>query len=163
RARSFWLHTRRTFWVVLIAVTVFGLWVVADESGSSRLQARYLSEYARNLTFFVQPGPAADTKFAPGGPYDLRLGYRHLPRSLSARPRASCPTPDRARLSRDPAGPGVFGLPPAYREKARLGLALVDCPAPPLSSERFPERISDRFEAIPPVLVDTLLFIEDQA
>src|SRR5262249_32913701 len=163
RARSFWLHTRRTFWVVLIAVTVFGLWVVADESGSSRLQARYLSEYARNLTFFVQPGPAADTKFAPGGPYDLRLGYSHLPGFLNALAARSYVITEQARVSPELARLADFGLSPVYREKDQVGLALVDCAGQPLYSERFPERIYDRFEAIPPVLVDTLLFIEDQA
>src|SRR5262249_11238837 len=50
-----------------------------------------------------------------------------------------------------------------YREKDQTGLTLFDCRGQPMFSARFPERVYHRFETIPPVLVDTLLFIEDQA
>ncbi|HEU0199903.1 MAG TPA: transglycosylase domain-containing protein, partial [Burkholderiaceae bacterium] len=54
------------------------------------------------------------------------------------------------------------GFFPIYREKNQAGLELRDCRAEPLFGARFPQRAYRRFEDVPPVLVDALLFIENQ-
>src|SRR5690606_34547108 len=49
-----------------------------------------------------------------------------------------------------------------YREKPQAGLAILDAGGAPLYSSRHPEFVYERFEDIPPLLVDALLFIENR-
>src|SRR3546814_4214705 len=49
-----------------------------------------------------------------------------------------------------------------YREKTQAGLALVDRDGQPIFVSRTPERAFDNFEAVPPLLVNTLPFIENR-
>jgi len=54
------------------------------------------------------------------------------------------------------------GLFAPYPEKNQAGFDLLDCRAEPFFSARLPQRAYGRFEAIPPRVVDALLFIEDR-
>ena len=49
-----------------------------------------------------------------------------------------------------------------YEEKDQAGLQLFDGTGAPLFSAQFPGRVYDSFEAIPPLVVNSLLFIEDR-
>ncbi len=141
----------------------FGLvWLMVDELQSSRLQARYLAEYARGITFHVEPGATQAIRFPRYGPYDTRLGYSELPTFLQSLAAAGYVITEQARISPQLAQLTDFGLFPTYREKDQAGLVLLDCDEQPLYSVRAPARVYDRFESIPPLLVDTLLFIENR-
>jgi membrane peptidoglycan carboxypeptidase len=54
------------------------------------------------------------------------------------------------------------GLFTPYREKTQAGLELLDCRGEALYVARYPARVWEGFEAVPPLLVDSLLFIEDR-
>ena len=54
---------------------------------------------------------------------------------------------------------GLFG---PYREKNQAGLTVRDCRAQTLLRTRVPERVYERFEEVPPLLVNALLFVEDR-
>src|SRR4029450_13638275 len=54
------------------------------------------------------------------------------------------------------------GLSVAYREKDAAGLDLAECHDQTLYAQRFPPRVYERFEDVPPLLVDSLLFIENR-
>ena len=54
------------------------------------------------------------------------------------------------------------GLDVIYPEKARAGLTLFDGAGRTLYSARYPHFIYDRFDAIPPLVVASLLFVEDR-
>ena len=136
-------------------------YLIADELQSSRLQASYLSEVARDLKFRVEPGPSSAVRFPHAGPYDERLGYSQIPAFLKRLTAQEYVVADQARMSSRLTELTDFGLFPAYHEKDRAGLDVLDCNDRPLYSVRFPERVYDRFESIPPLLVDALLFIEN--
>jgi len=54
------------------------------------------------------------------------------------------------------------GLDVIYPEKARAGLTLFDGGGRMIYTARYPHFIYDRFEAIPPLVVASLLFVEDR-
>ena len=53
----------------------------------------------------------------------------------------------------------VCNLP--YLEKNQAGLSVLDCNARPIYATRFPERVYAEFEAVPAVLVNSLVYIEN--
>ncbi|NPT37062.1 transglycosylase domain-containing protein [Paraburkholderia xenovorans] len=159
---------RRWFKWALAAAFLFALALAARfcqvEIETSRLQARYLSELTSDVGFSVAEGPSHSIRFpeADKGPYDSRLGYALLPsiqqRLLQRGFEISAQARDSERML-SLADNGLF-LP--YEEKDRAGLQLVDGTGAPLFAAQFPGRVYGNFEAIPPLVVNSLLFIEDR-
>lgn len=96
----------------------------------------------------------------PSGPYDVRYGYTlgtHFHDSLITNgfrqvEQAQSKNPEIAGLK----------LPPMYEEKANAGLDIVDSTGQTVHSVRFPRRVYPDFESIPPLLVKSLLFVENR-
>lgn len=131
------------------------------EARDSRLQARYFSELARGISWEMQPGANPELWLPQSGPYNVRLGYSGmkdmLPRLLAAGYDISA----QARQSeefRSIIGRGYY---PIYNEKSQAGLTLLDRNGASLYASRYPERQYGSFEAIPPVLVAALLYVEN--
>jgi membrane peptidoglycan carboxypeptidase len=145
----------------LVTLLLIG-WGAVLEMRTSFLQAFVVSRLARDMTFTVAPGPSQDIHFPTGGPHDERLGYAKLPsfiEALSTRhfvvEHQAVPSP---RLDQLGAADGYA----IYHEKGRAGLAVLDRAGAPLYAASYPERTYGDFTAIPPLVVDTLLFIEDR-
>ena len=152
----------RVFWVVVVMGGVALGAAVAIESRSSRLQAREFNRFAASLSYSVQPGPSDDVVYPGDGPFDKRLGYssldEFLPRLLKRDYLISRQThfsPELLRYSQR----GFF-VP--YQEKMQAGLSLTDCRGAPLYEFRYPQQLYPDFAAIPPVVVHSLLFIENR-
>ncbi|WP_323118348.1 transglycosylase domain-containing protein [Burkholderia alba] len=162
-AASIW---RRVAWL-LVALVAIGLIIVARlcqvEIETSRLQARYLSEYARDLAYRVDSGPSDRIRFPTDGPYDLRLGYAALPGFRQRLLEHGFVVTSQARQSERMLSLADYGLFPPYDEKDQTGLTLRDDTGAPLFAARYPQRIYPGFDAIPPVIVASLLFIEDRS
>ena len=138
---------------------VFGLVI---ELRTSWLQSELLSGAARSLTFEVQPGPSETIRYPSAGPYDERLGYVELPAFIE-RLRAQSFTVERqARLSPRHQAAIDRGAFPIYAEKTAAGLHVLDRSGAEVFSARFPERTYAEFEAVPRLVVETLLFIENR-
>ena len=157
-----WL--RLSLWGLLLAAAVIGTVLVLREARSSRLQARTLAQLGAELRYEVQPGPAGTIRF-PGpeaGPFDQRRGYTRLPGFISRLEARGFAVTAQAR---PPArllelqDQGLFAI---YRERNQAGLLLQDCRGDPLYAERLPRRVFQRYDAVPPVLVESLLFIENR-
>jgi membrane peptidoglycan carboxypeptidase len=153
----------RRLWLVLLALaSLAGVGAVVFELRTSTLQARRLSALARELGFRVEAGPSPTPYVPEGGPYDIRLGYARLPGFVERAQAAGFRVDGQARLSPRSKEILSWGLFPIYREKTRAGLRLLDQRGRPLYEARYPERVYERFEAIPPLVVKTLLFVEDR-
>jgi membrane peptidoglycan carboxypeptidase len=142
-----------------ISTLAFG---IAAEANTSWLQAGLLSGFARQLGFTLEPGPSPSIRFPDAGPYDQRLGYVELPAFIGRRDDRGFVVEQQARLSerhRKLVDRGVF---PIFREKTRAGLTILDRHDESVFTARFPGRIYESFEAVPPLVVDTLLFIENR-
>lgn len=135
---------------------------VAAEIRTSWLQSELLSAFGRQLSFTVESGPSANVRFPTGGPYDRRLGYATLPGFIERLRERGFSIEAQARLSdrhRQLIDLGGF---PIFHEKTQAGLTLLDHRGAPAFASRLPERVYRDFEAIPPLVVASLLFIENR-
>ncbi|MEP6971613.1 MAG: transglycosylase domain-containing protein [Betaproteobacteria bacterium] len=146
----------------LVSTFAVALWTVVDEVRTSRYQATRLAALDRKLQYAVRAGPSDAIRYPGNGPYDQRLGYHALPRFLDRLQTQGWQITDQARISPELQDVMDRGLFAPYAEKNQAGLALLDCRAEPLHVARLPQRAYGRFDAIPPLVVDTLLFIEDR-
>jgi membrane peptidoglycan carboxypeptidase len=159
---SRWKTLRRlSLWSLLAALAVLA-WMAIDEYQASSLQARYLSGLAKQLTFRVEPGPSHAIGYPGPGPYDQRLGYAQLPHYVDKLRGQGYEVTAQARMSPKMLELRDGGLSAAYREKDEAGLDLAECHGRTLYAQRFPQRVYGRFEDVPPLLVDSLLFIENR-
>jgi membrane peptidoglycan carboxypeptidase len=127
------------------------------------LQSTFFSRLAAQLDFEVGSGPSPSIRFPSAGPYDLRLGYTDLPRYIDRLDAQGYRIDGQARLSERHLATVERGAFPIYRERTQAGLALLDHRGTAMFEARFPERVYPDFDAVPPIVVATLLFIENRA
>ena len=117
----------------------------------------------RKLTFWMESGPSEAIRFPLPAPYDQRLGYSRLPDFIDQLTTAKdYSIRAQARNSPEMLKLGERGLFPIYHEKTQTGLRILDRDNQLLFSAAFPERVYGRFEDLPPVVVKTLLYIENR-
>ncbi len=132
------------------------------EIQTSWLEARVFTVWARQAWFAVEPGSSPAIRYPKHGPYDARLGYTRLPEFLDRLAGAGFRIESQARWSPAMARMADWGLYPPYQEKTQAGLTITGDRGEPLYAVRVPGRIYPDFEAIPPVIVRTLLFVENR-
>ena len=165
RFRSSWrTHRRRKAIVFALAVALLltSLAVYDELGGNSTLQAHNFHRLSREAGFHVAPGRSPSIRFPATGPLDQRLGYVELPRFLERLDAQGCSIASQARWSPRLSNLAEWGLFPPYREATQTGLQIRDRHGTTISAMRYPERVFQRFEDIPWLIVDTLLFIENR-
>ena len=155
-------HGWRAFWLLLLIIVVVVGLAVAKEMRTARFQAKELSRYAASLGYSVQPGPSDAIVYPGAGPFDRRLGYSALGEFLPRLLKRDYVIQAQARFS-----PGLMsyvnnGFFVPYPEKIQAGLTITDCRAAPLYQFKYPQQLYSSFDAIPPVVVQSLLFIENR-
>ncbi len=146
----------------LIAAVVGATLVVGKEIRTSELQARLLSFLSRELDFKLEPGPSPNIRFPESGPYDQRLGYVGIPAFIQRLEDRGFEVTAQARFSPRLASLFDRGFFTAYREINQTGLILFDRNGHLLFKATYPNQIYADFHAIPPVILNTLLFIENR-
>ena len=147
---------------VLLLIALAGVGILVWELLSSDIQAKYLSKTARKMTYVLQTEASSRIRFPHGGPYDLRMGYSQIP-AFTARLRGAGWRIDKqAKISIQMARAQDLGLNPPYREKNQGGLMLLDSAGKSIFQSHYPQRVYARFEDVPPVLANSLLFIENR-
>ncbi len=146
--------------ILLLVVGLVGL--IAWELLSSALEAKYLAKTAQKLTWQLRPGPSDRIRYPGQGPYDLRHGYSKLPDFLTRLDKAGWQIDQQARISIQMARVDDLGLFMPYHEKDQAGLSLLDSDGAQLYQSLHPTRVYNRFDDIPDVLVDALLYIENR-
>lgn len=136
--------------------------LVTHEVRTSQWQARYMSRLGKSLTYELQPGASDSIRYPHSGPYDERLGYERLPEFGERLLRHGFATTAQVRMSPDLVRLMDEGIFPPYREKNQAGLIVRDCNALTLAFERYPQRQYDSFDAVPKVVVASLLYVENQ-
>jgi len=153
---------RLVLWGTVTGFIVGSAYLVAAEMRSSAMQARYLSSLGADLTYRVEAGTSDAVRYPGAGPYDQRLGYTALPRFVQRLQKRGFAVAAQARFSPRLLKVVDRGFFPTYPEKTQAGLAIVDRDDQPLFSALYPARVYPEFEAIPPVVLRTLLFIENR-
>ncbi|PRA29210.1 transglycosylase domain-containing protein [Pseudomonas poae] len=153
---------RRGLWLsVLIALAALG-YALSREMDTAKWQARYLSHKAADLGYHLAPG-ASDAMVYPGaGPFDKRLGYSDLNGFLPRLIKRDYVIATQARFSDALMDYTRQGLFVPYAEKIQAGLSITDCRAAPLYQFIYPQQLYGDFTAIPPLVVNSLLFIENR-
>jgi len=146
--------------IFLLALVLIGL--VAWELVSSALEAKYLVKTAQKMTWQLQPGPSKRIHYPGNGPYDVRLGYHQLPEYLARLDPATWQIDQQAKITAQMERVGELGLFLPYHEKDQTGLSLLDSDGKLLYQGLHPTRVYGRFEDIPAVLVNALLYIENR-
>jgi len=132
------------------------------EAKTSTLQSRFFADLARQMRFQPGAGPSQAILFPEDGPYDRRLGYVGLPGFIARLQDEGYVIERQARVSDRFAW--YFrqsGIAP-YRAKSQAGLTLLDRDREPIFASRTPERVFQSFDDVPPIVVKTLLFIENR-
>ena len=146
------------FLLCLVAVAL----LVGYEMKTSKLQSQEISHYAAKLSYRVEPGPSDKIIFPDDGPFDKRLGYVLLPMMQERLLKRGYEVSQQVRFSDalyDYAKRGFF-VP--YTEKVQAGLTLNDCRAAPFYDFHYPSHYYPDFASIPPLVVQSLLFIENR-
>ena len=146
---------------VPILLVLIGL-LVAQEMRSSSYQAHFFSSLASKASFTVGTGPSPSIRFPQSAPYDDRLGYAELPGFFDKLKARDFEIVKQARISASLAEIVDAGYFAPYPEKTQSGLRILDCHNDSLFQERYPQRIYQRFDDIAPILVQSLLFIENR-
>ena len=154
------LRRRRILWWAL-GLSPF-LLLLAVEMRASILASMAFARLARSLTFSVQPGRNPHFRHPHSGPYDIRLGHSDLTRYLERLEGADFEIEAQARASPELARVMDLGLYPVYAEKAQAGLTIIDRDGKGLFVPKWPERIYPDFDAVPPIVVRTLAYIENR-
>ena len=169
-ARRPWLRAG-TDALRLRSVPVWATWLVLGlllgvlggrEARTSALQARLLAALNERLTYSLVPGPSARFVAPRHGPYDDRLGYVRLPEWTARLAREGFAVREQAQLSPPLARLAALGLTPPYDEKTRTGLSVLDRNGAPVFEVKEPARGYAAFEAVPAVVRETLLFVENR-
>src|SRR6185503_3776629 len=146
-------------WTRRAAVLLLVSGGIMYELHTSTLQAKVLTQYAARLSYEVSAGPSSYLGFPPNGPFDRQRGYAQLP---SFQPRLTAEgyrITQQARHSPELTQLTTWGIAPPYREPTMTGLTIHDARGIPIYDARPGNTYFQQFEDIPPLLVQTLLFI----
>ncbi|HEY8035662.1 MAG TPA: transglycosylase domain-containing protein [Methylobacter sp.] len=151
---------------ILSACVVIGIAVssiVKKEVQTSKYQAHYLSEISNQLSSELKQGHSSAIRYPDHGPYDQRLGYTLLSDQIARLEKSGYRVTSQASMS--PMMTRLvddYGLFPIYQEKTRAGLQIVDQAGQTIFSAIYPSHGYPNFNAIPPLVLNTLLFIENR-
>ncbi|MCV4281249.1 transglycosylase domain-containing protein [Pseudomonas capsici] len=152
----------RVFWVVVVMGGVALGAAIAVESRSSRLQAKEFSRFAASLSYSLEPGPSDAVVYPGEGPFDKRLGYSSMDEFLSRLLKRDYLITRQTRFSPELLRYSQHGFFVPYEEKIQAGLSITDCRNEPLYEFRYPQQLYADFTSIPPLVVSSLLFIENR-
>ena len=146
--------------LLVIGFVIFKL--VRDEVQTSKYQARYLSAISEQLSFKLASGPSTSIRYPEYGPYDQRLGYTMLPEVIKRLENSGFSITSQAAFSPMMAELADYGLFNIYHEKTQAGLRITDKADQVVFNAVYPAYGYPDFKSIPPLILETLLFIENK-
>jgi membrane peptidoglycan carboxypeptidase len=136
--------------------------LVLYELQTSAGEAELFSRWAARVRYATAPGPSPRIAFPHDGPFDVRRGYSQLPIFRSRLEARGFQVTQQARVSPDLADLIAWGVTPPYHEPPVTGLTIHGMNDSVLFNAVNTGRSFERFEDVPPLLVDALLFIENR-
>ena len=149
-------------WLLTAALAAAVAVPLGYEVRTSGLEARLLPQYTATLSYELASGPSDSIVFPNAGPFDDRRGYSRIAEFQSRLEARGFQVERQARFS-----PGLmrlisWGINPPYREPPVAGLIIRGQGGVPLFEAMRDEFQFESFEEIPPILVASLLFIENR-
>ena len=158
-----WLRSKKVQRIAIAAVAgVTIVTAIVLELKYSWIESRVFREADRHLSYQLAEGKSASIHYPGDGPYDWALGYARIPEFLPRLEAKGFAIEAQAHSSELLASFSRFGLYPVYQQKDRAGLRIVDRNGRDMYSFDRPERIYSSYSDIPPLVVQSLLFIENR-
>src|SRR5580704_9772548 len=158
-----WLHSKLAQQMAIAALaTVTAVTAVGFELKNSWVESRVFRAADRHLSYQLAEGKSKSIHYPAAGPYDWTLGYARLPAFLPRLQADGYRIEAQAHSSQLLASLSGIGLYPAYQQKDQAGLRIVDRNGRAMYSFERPGRIYPSYSDIPPLVVETLLFIENR-
>ena len=162
-ARSSWLKSRRVQWIALgVAAGLILLFGAIFELRTSWIESLFFRSLDRKISFQLGQGPSPQIQYPQAGPYDWTLGYARLPELVKRLESEGYKIDAQVRDSHLAAFFYRGGVNPVYGRKDQAGLRIAGSRGNDLFSFSRPARVYPSYSSIPPVVVDTLLFIENR-
>ena len=161
--KSSWLKSKRTQRITLgVVAGAFVLLAIILDLRTSWFESLIFRSLDRKITFHLEQGPSKEIQYPKRGPYDWTLGYARLPDILKHLEAAGYRVEAQVRDSELAKVLYRGGVYPVYGHKDQAGLRLLDWQGKALYSFNRPERVYQAYSDIPPVVVDSLLYIENR-
>jgi membrane peptidoglycan carboxypeptidase len=150
-------------WLLLLILAAALSLATVIEVQTSTLQARFFSRWSTTLHYSIGRGASPHIAFPVAGPFDERSGYTRLAEfgarlqdrgfriAAQARQAPELQSLIRSRIS------------PPFREPTVAGLLVRDTDGDPLFDAADGDSLFHGFEDVPPLIVETLLFIENRS
>lgn len=149
-------------WLIAAGIGAVVLPATLFELHTSHFQSIAITRYAAGIDHWLAAGPNPRAHYPERGPFDLRAGYSELRELLPRAERAGFAITAQARVStrfEEAVERGIF---PIYSEKTQIGLEILGRAGSAIFAYSYPERVLPSFESIPPLLVRSLLYIENR-
>ena len=153
---------RFALWTLGVLLAICAAVAIGYELQTSALQAYLLPRYTAKVSYKLAEGPSQSIAFPRSAPFDDRLGYSHLgdfQRRLVERgfivDRQAVVSPELVRLV-------DLDIAPPYQEPLVAGLTIHGMNGTRLYDAARSARAFRSFDDVPPLLVQTLLFIENR-
>ena len=121
-----------------------------------------LPRYTARMQYEVADGPSSSIAFPRSAPFDDRLGYSRIGEFQSRLEERGFEVERQAVVSEEMRQLLDWGVAPPYREPLVAGLKVHAMDGAPLYDATRSQRWFLSFEDVPPVLVQTLLYIENR-
>ncbi len=157
-AADFHVHLIAITLVVAVTIVIS----VALELRNSWIESGVFRTADRHLSYRLADGKSASIHYPGAGPYDWTLGYARIPAFLPRLEANGYRIEAQAHDSALLASFSGIGLYPVYQQKDQAGLRIVDRDGHEMYSFERPERVYPSYSSIPPLVVHTLLFIENR-
>jgi membrane peptidoglycan carboxypeptidase len=152
----------RPFLIWLLVSALVPVAVLLYDLKTSRVQALIFSHLCGKYSYSTNNAPSTMIRFPAQRPYDKRLGYSDIPLFVQRLRNYGFAIESQARLSEPMAKLYDNGINLPYDEKQQAGLRIFDRVGRDLYRTDFPLPVYGGFDSIPPLIVQSLLTIEDQ-
>lgn len=152
---------RYTPWLLLLFVL---LCVLAGylEGRNHFYQSAFWHALAQKLTYQIEPGPSDKISFPAAGPFDKRYGYHQIAHWQEKLQSSGFILSEQSRFSDSLLRYSQFGFNPPYAAGRFPALKIQGCRNDTLYSVNSPAFRFAALQDVAPVIVRTLLFIEDR-
>lgn len=148
---------------ILAAILLISIFAaIWNEMHTSFFQSRYLAEYAAKLSYSIEEEETQNIVFPEGGPFNKRHGYSRMPEFIHRLEARNYQVVEQASFSPELLEITKRGVTPPYPENPVTGLTIYDSEGTPVYDATVGRQVFDQFEDIPPLIVKSLLFIEDR-
>ena len=141
---------------------VIAIGLLTHELHTAFLQSRFFPLLASRLTWQVEPGESPSIRYPGAGPFDVSRGYTRIPDFQSRLVQRGFRLAEQSRFSPSLIFASKLGLTPPALERATAGLVILDKNGDKIYDAAARLHTFARYEDIPPIVVRSLLSMEDQ-